>query len=146
MKTIGSGNGILALRKEMDRIFDRIWDRDWTDLTQLGDNWLPALDVVENPTELVVTVDVPGLEAKDVHVTVRENLLIIRGEKRTESERKDEKTYRLERQYGAFTRHIALPVAVDSTKVAAKVHNGVLTINMPKTPAAKGQEVPVLAS
>ena len=146
MKQIGSANGILTLRKEMDRLFDRIWDRDWTELPLLADNYLPALDVIENDQNVLVKVDVPGMEAKDVHVTVRENLLLIRGEKRSETEKKDEKFYRVERSFGAFTRHVALPVAVDAAKVNAVVQNGVLTITLPKTAAAKGLEVPVLPS
>ncbi len=146
MKQLASGNGILALRKEMDRLFDRLWDRDWMDVAQLAEGWLPPLDVIENDQNIIVTVDVPGMEAKDVHVTVRENLLILRGEKRAESERKDEKSYRMERSFGSFTRHVALPVPVDATKVNATVHNGVLKVTLPKTAAAKGMEVPVLAS
>lgn len=146
MKQITSGNGILALRKEMDRLFDRLWDRDWTDVAQLAEGWLPPLDVIEDEQNLIVTIDVPGMEAKDVHVTVRENLLILRGEKRTETERKNEKAYRMERSFGAFTRHVALPVPVDAAKVNATVHNGVLKVTLPKTAAAKGMEVPVLAS
>jgi HSP20 family protein len=146
MKQLTSGTGILALRKEMDRLFDRLWDRDWTDVAQLAEGWLPPLDVIETDQNVIVSVEVPGMEAKDVHVTVRENLLILRGEKRTEGERKDEKTYRMERSFGSFTRHVALPVAVDASKVNATVHAGVLKVTLPKTPAAKGMEVPVLAS
>lgn len=143
MKPLVPGTSMLALRKEMDRLFDRIWDRDWFDTAQMVEGYAPPLDMVETDQDIVVTVDVPGMEAKDIHVTVRENLLILRGEKRTEKERKDEKTYRLERTYGAFTRHIALPVPVDAKQVNAAVHNGVLKVTLPKTPAAKGMEVPV---
>jgi HSP20 family protein len=146
MKQLTSGNGILALRKEMDRLFDRVWDRDWMDVAQLAEGWLPPLDVVETDQNLIVSIDIPGLEAKDVHVTVRENLLILRGEKHTDTELKDEKTYRTERSFGSFTRHVALPVPVDATKVNATVHNGVLKVTLPKTAAAKGLEVPVLTA
>jgi len=136
---------MLALRKEMDRLFDRIWDRDWFETGQMVEGYAPPLDMVETDADIEVTVDVPGMEAKDIHVTVRDNLLILRGEKRTEKERKDEKSYRMERTFGAFTRHIALPVPVDAAKVNASVHNGVLKVTLPKTAAAKGMEVPVLA-
>lgn len=146
MKPIVPGTGMLTLRKEMDRLFDRIWDRDWFDAGQMIEGYAPAMDMVETDQDIVVTVDVPGMEAKDIHVTVRENLLILRGEKRIEKERKDEKTYRLERTFGAFTRHIALPVPVDAKVVNAAVHNGVLKVTLPKTAAAKGMEVPVQVS
>lgn len=146
MKPLVPGTGMLTLRKEMDRFFDRVWDRDWFDPVQMIEGYAPPLDMVETDQDIMVTVDVPGMEAKDIHVTVRDNLLILRGEKRTEKERKDEKAYRMERTFGAFTRHIALPVPVDATKVNAAVHQGVLKVTLPKTAAAKGQEVPVLAS
>jgi len=145
MKPLAPPNGMLALRKEMDRLFDRIWDRDWFETGQMVEGYAPPLDMVETDADIEVMVDVPGMEAKDIHVTVRDNLLILRGEKRTEKERKDEKSYRMERTFGAFTRHIALPVPVDAAKVNASVHNGVLKVTLPKTAAAKGMEVPVLA-
>jgi len=145
MKALTPGNGMLTLRKEMDRLFDRIWDRDWFELPQFTEGVLPPLDLVETDQNLVLTIDVPGMDVKDIHVTVRENLLIIRGEKKTELEKKNEKQYRMERTFGSFTRHIPLPIAVDATKVNASVHNGVLKVSLRKTAAAKGTEVPVLA-
>ena len=144
MKALTPGNGLMTLRKEMDRVFDRLWDRDWFELPQL-EGWSPPLDVMETEQNVLVLVDVPGMDVKDIHVTVKENLLIIRGEKRTELEKKNEKQYRMERVFGSFTRHIPLPVAVDANKVNASVHNGVLKVTLPKTAAAKGTEVPVLA-
>jgi HSP20 family protein len=144
MKALTPGNGLMTLRKEMDRVFDRLWDRDWFELPQL-EGWSPPLDVMETEQNVLVLVDVPGMDVKDIHVTVKENLLIIRGEKRTELEKKNEKQYRMERVFGSFTRHIPLPVAVDANKVNASVHNGVLKVTLPKTAAAKGTEVPILA-
>ena len=144
MKALTPGNGLMTLRKEMDRVFDRLWDRDWFELPQL-EGWSPPLDVMETDQYVLVLVDVPGMDVKDIHVTVKENLLIIRGEKRTELEKKNEKQYRMERVFGSFTRHIPLPVAVDANKVNASVHNGVLKVTLPKTAAAKGTEVPILA-
>ena len=146
MKAFAPVNGMQTLRKEMDRWFDRLWERDPFEATQLAEGWLPPLDVVETDQFVVVTADVPGMEAKDVHVVVRDNLLILRGEKLVDAEKKDEKHYRMERMFGSFTRHIALPVAVDASQVKATVRNGVLKVMLPKTPAAKGLEVPVLAS
>jgi HSP20 family protein len=145
MKALTPGNGLMTLRTEMDRLFDRLWDRDWFQLPQLAEGWVPPLDLIENDQYVMVMLDVPGMDVKDIHVTVRENLLIIRGEKKTELEKKNEKTYRLERTFGSFTRHIPLPVAVDASRVNASVHNGVLKVTLPKTAAAKGTEVPVLA-
>lgn len=149
MKALTPGNGLMTLRKEMDRLFDRLWDRDWLELPQLTEGWFPPLDLIETDQNVVLTMDVPGMDVKDIHVTVRENLLIIRGEKKTEFEKKDfekktEKQYRMERTFGSFTRHIPLPIAVDATKVNASVHNGVLKVTLPKTAAAKGTEIPVL--
>ena len=145
MKALTPGNGLMTLRNEMDRVFDRLWDRDWFQLPQFAEGWVPPLDVVETDLNVLILVDVPGMEVNDIHVTVKENLLIIRGEKKTELEKKNEKQYRMERTFGSFTRNVALPIAVDATKVNASVHNGVLKVTLPKTAAAKGTEVPVLA-
>jgi HSP20 family protein len=85
------------------------------------------------------------MDSKDIQISLQENLLTIKGEKRQEKEEKDERHHRVERSYGAFTRAVRLPVAVDAGKVNAAYKNGVLTITLPKTPAAKGTVIPVKA-
>jgi HSP20 family protein len=114
------------------------------ELTSIGE-WAPSLDLSETKDALVVKADVPGMELKDIQVSLQEQMLTIKGEKKQEKEEKDEEFHRVERSYGAFTRALRLPVPVDTSKVAASFKNGVLTVTLPKTPAAKGTAIPVKA-
>ena len=85
------------------------------------------------------------VESKDIAIALQEQLLTIKGEKKQEKEEKDERHHRMERSYGAFTRSIRLPVGVDGSKVTAVFKNGLLTVTLPKTAAAKGTTIPIKA-
>ncbi|HTK31273.1 MAG TPA: Hsp20/alpha crystallin family protein [Candidatus Saccharimonadaceae bacterium] len=145
MKTLAPANSLMTLRNEMDRLFDRIWDGDANKVSAQGD-WLPALDLRETKEGFFVMLDVPGIEPRDIHVTLREGLLIIRGERKNEIEEKEETFYRTERQYGIFSRAVRLPSAVDGSKVAASFKNGVLTVMVPKSAESKDRDIPVHVS
>ncbi len=138
MPWTGMGN----LKSEMDRLFDRLSEMKWDDLPALGD-WRPSMDISETKDSLVAKVEVPGMEQKDIQISLQEDLLTIKGEKKQEKEEKDERYHRVERSYGAFVRSIRLPVAVDASKVMATFKNGLLTVTLPKTPAAKGTLIPI---
>jgi HSP20 family protein len=133
-----------GMKSEMDRLFDRLAELRWNELPALGD-WAPSMDVSETKDSLVCKVEVPGMEQKDIQISLQESLLTIKGEKKQEKEEKEEHYHRIERSYGAFTRSLRLPVAVDAGKVTATVKHGVLTVTLPKTPAAKGTTIPVKA-
>ncbi|MFI5324671.1 MAG: Hsp20/alpha crystallin family protein [Candidatus Rokuibacteriota bacterium] len=138
MPWTGFGN----LKQDMDRLFDRLVASKWDDFPTLGD-WAPSMDISETKDSLVVKVEVPGMDQKDIRIALQENLLTITGEKKQEKEEKDERYHRVERCYGAFTRGVRLPVAVDGGRVAATFRNGLLTVTLPKTPAAKGTTIPI---
>jgi HSP20 family protein len=138
-------NGLSTLRKEMDRLFDRIWEGGLPEVTTPLGEWTPALDIGETDDAVVVKAEVPGIDPKEIKVTMVNQLLTISGEKKYEHEEKDEKFYRMERSTGSFARTLNVPVPVDSTKVMATFKNGLLTITMPKTAAAKGTTIPVKA-
>jgi len=103
------------------------------------------MDISETKDSLVAKVEVPGLEPKDIQISLQENLLTIKGEKSQEKEEKDEHYHRVERAYGVFTRSVRLPMAVDASKVTASFKNGLLTVILPKTPSARGTTIPVKA-
>jgi HSP20 family protein len=96
------------------------------------------MDVSETKDAMMVKMEVPGMEPKDIQISLQEQLLTVKGEKHQEKEEKEERYYRMERSYGAFTRSVRLPVAADGSKVTATFKNGLLTVMLPKTPAAKG--------
>ena len=144
MRGLMPWTGTGGLKSEVDRLFHRLADLKWTDFQAL-DDWAPSADVSETKDSLVCKVELPGMGQKDIQISLQENLLTIKGEKRQEQEEKDEHYHRVERSYGAFTRSLRLPVAVDASKVTATVKNGVLTVTLPKTPAAKGTTIPIKA-
>lgn len=129
-------------KQEMDRLLVRLAEMKWDDLPALGD-WAPSMDISETKDSLIAKVEAPGMEQKDIQISLQENLLTIKGEKKQEKEEKEERYHRVERAYGPFTRTVRLPVAVDASKVSATFKNGLLTVTLPKTPAAKGTMIPI---
>ncbi|HET7903413.1 MAG TPA: Hsp20/alpha crystallin family protein [Candidatus Eisenbacteria bacterium] len=142
MRALVPATGMTALKKEMDRIFDRIWETDLPTPAAFGE-WTPVIDVLEGKDELVVKVEVPGIEPKEISLTLAEQVLTINGEKKYEKEEKDEKFYRMERAMGAFSRSVRLPIPVDINKVAAVFKNGLLTVTLPKSKEVKGTAIPI---
>lgn len=95
--------GMSNLRRDLERLFERFGDFKMEEFSALGD-WVPTLDVSETKEALVVKAEVPGLDPKDIQISLQEQLLTIKGEKKQEQEEKDEQYHRVERSYGAFTR------------------------------------------
>lgn len=148
---------IFALQNEIDRLFDefsrgfgygfplprlsrRIMDVESRRgmeraLAPLG-GLVPSIDIAENDKELTVTADLPGVTENDVDVTLSDDILTIKGEKKAEREEKDKNYYMSERTFGSFERSFRLPESVDQSKVAAKFENGVLTVRIPKRAGA----------
>lgn len=109
----------------------------------LASAWLPPVDIAETDTEMRVVCEVPGLTRDDIELTITNNVLTLSGEKRTEAEDKGTTWHRVERHYGKFTRSFTLPRDVDSTKVQAKYHDGLLEIVLPKSAAAIPQKIQI---
>ena len=108
--------------------------------------WMPAVDVAERDGAIVVRAEVPGMKAEDIEVSVHDNTLTLRGEKKEDFQEQDKTTYRTERRYGAFHREILLSGDMDADKVHATCHDGVLTITLPKVAAAKSRKIEVKAT
>jgi HSP20 family protein len=145
MRALAPWRGMDALRQEMERVFDRFFEPRWDEFEAAG-AWAPKLDFSETKDAFMVKAEIPGVEQKDLSVSLQDQMLTIRGEKHKEKEEKDEKYHRLERSWGGFTRTIALPAGVDTEKLNATFKDGVLTVKLPKSPAAKGTAIPVKAA
>jgi HSP20 family protein len=126
----------------MERVFDRFLEPRWEELEAI-DAWAPKVDFSETKDAFMVKAEIPGVEQKDVSVSLENQMLTIKGEKHKEKEEKDEKHHRVERSWGAFLRTLALPSGVDTEKVNATFKDGVLMIKLPKTAEAKGTTIPV---
>lgn len=130
------------LRRDLDRVFDTFWTgSDGNAPTPRS--WSPAVDISETPDAYLVTAEVPGVEKENVHVTVLENRLFIKGEKHQESREEKENTHRTERVYGAFSRSFDLPRAVDAEKISASYKDGILRIAVPKAEDAKPKQIEI---
>lgn len=143
---LGELSPLLSLRGEMDRLFDNFFREpfgslDWSPWG--SDKWSPAVDVAENDKELTVRAELPGIDPKDLDVTVTGNQLILSGEKKELEEHEGKDFHHTETRYGAFRRVVPLPEGVDTENVDAQYANGVLTLHLQKTAPAAGKRIEV---
>jgi HSP20 family protein len=105
--------------------------------------WQPAVDVFEDKDSVRIVAELPGVKPEDVKLSLENNVLIIRGEKKQEAEERTERVHRYERSYGSFERAFVLPSTVDGDKVSAEYGDGVLRVTVPKAEKARPREIPV---
>lgn len=127
---------ILALRNEMDRLFDSFFREpfgamDWP-FGGMG-KWAPPLDVAEDETEVTVRAELPGIDPKEMEVSVVGNELVLSGEKKETTEHDGKGVHHTETRYGSFRRTVPLPEGIDTENVDAQYANGVLTLHLKKT-------------
>lgn len=133
--------GFDSLRRRMDSLFDDFQRGESPDLFQ--SNWMPSVDISENADSLTIHAEVPGMSKKDVKISIQDNILTISGQKKLEREKKEQNYHLVERTQGEFTRSFTLPSRVDSNNVKAEIKDGVLEIELPKTPEAKAREIEI---
>jgi HSP20 family protein len=107
--------------------------------------WLPPVDVFEDKEGIKLTAELPGVKAEDVKISLENQTLTLRGEKKQIAEETVEKVHRYERSYGSFERTFTLPSTVDSEKIQATFEDGILTVTLPKVEKAKPREIPVVS-
>ncbi len=103
----------------------------------------PAFDVSETEKEVIVRVEVPGMDKKDITINLTDDILTVKGEKKHEKEHGDENYHSVERRFGAFSRTMRIPVDVEVGKVDATYKDGVLKITLPKSERVKPKEIPI---
>jgi len=131
---------VLSLQREMNRLFDTFWNRFERSAGLIdGGMAAPRADVVETDKAIEVSLELPGLDEKDVEVSVTEDVLTVRGEKKAERKEERKGYYLSERSYGAFYRAVPLPPGVATDKAEATFRKGVLTVTLPKTPEAQSK-------
>ncbi|NBB89682.1 MAG: Hsp20 family protein [Spirochaetes bacterium] len=128
------------LRNEINRIFDDDWfgGRGLLDRT-----FAPSMDIEDSGDEVLVTAELPGIDIKDVDVSVSGNVLTVKGEKKDEHEDRDGGYYHRERWSGSFQRSVTLPDAVDAENVKAEMKSGILRITFPKREEVKPKQISV---
>lgn len=133
-------NLMSQLHRELDRLHSGAFDAPET---ETATDWVPAVDVKEEDARWLVHADVPGVDPKDIEVTMEAGALTIRGKRQSERRDQSEGWTRVERLNGSFYRRFTLPDTADSAGIVAKTHNGVLEIVIPKQPKVLPKRIPV---
>ena len=133
-----------TLRDRMDRLFNETFGRGWGGEEGLSTSvWTPPVDVFETPESIVLKADLPDVNKDEVDVSIENNTLTLKGERKLEKETKEKNFYRMERSYGTFSRSFTLPPNVAADRVEASFENGVLTLTLPKREESKPKQIKV---
>jgi len=134
---------LTRMQEEMNRFFDDFFGEQRRGLAEGA--WLPAVDVSETESELVVRAELPGMSHEDIEINVQDNVLTLKGEKKQEKKEEKENFHRLERSYGSFSRSFSLPAGVKPDDIKATFKDGVLQVTMPKAEEAKAKKIAITA-
>ena len=139
----GEEHPIAGLREEMNRLFDSFWQGDFLPESLSLGRGFPNVEVSETDADIVVRADLPGMEAKDVDVSLSGDVLTIKGERKEEKEEKEKAYHYKEMRYGSFSRSVRLPATVDVEKISAECKKGVLRITLGKSEVAKSKKIAI---
>lgn len=130
---------------EVGRLYeDRLFGRSDSDGSKVvTSHWSPAVDIREESDSFVLHADVPGVDPKDIDISMEEGVLIIKGERARQSDEEKNGYKRVERVRGSFYRRFSLPETADAERITAKSDNGVLTVTIPKQEKAQPRRIPV---
>jgi len=131
---------VVTLQNRVNSLFREMNEGD-SPLTTAS--FVPAVDIYEDNSKVVLKLEVPGIEEKDLDVRVENNTLTVKGERKFEKEEKEENFHRIERRYGSFYRAFTLPSTVDAEHINAAYNNGVLRIELSKKPEAQPKQIKV---
>ena len=131
---------VVALQNRVNNLFREMNEGD-SPLTTAS--FVPAVDIYEDPKKVVLKLEVPGIDEKDLDVRVENNTLTVKGERKFEKEEKEENFHRIERRYGSFFRSFTLPTTVDSEHINASYTNGILKLELNKKPEAQPKQIKV---
>ena len=137
--------GLTSLQDQLNRLFEDNFIRDRSGHADLA-TWAPPVDIYETQNELVLKIDLPDVQDKDIDVRVENNMLTIRGERKFEKDVDEDNYLRVERAYGSFMRSFSLPNSVTSENIRAEYRNGVLSLHMAKREESKPKQVKISVS
>jgi HSP20 family protein len=105
--------------------------------------WMPAIELTESEGEFLLTAEIPGMAKEDVAISIEDNVLTLRGEKKYEHEEERDRMYIREREYGVFERSFALPRNISAEQIKAEYHDGVVKVHIPKGPETQGRKIEI---
>ena len=126
------------LTADFDRLFNTLFDR-----SQAAQRWVPPMDLVEHDDHFLLRADLPGLGQDDVNIELNDGSLTVSGERKAEHSQRERGFYRLERQFGTFSRMLTLPDGIDGEQIKASFDNGVLQVMIPKPEQRKPRRIPI---
>lgn len=132
---------LVTLSDRLNRMFEGTFPSEKD--TELTGSWMPAVDIYESEQTIEIKADLPGMTEKDVDVTVENNTLTIKGERKFAWEDKQDNCHRIERRYGSFYRSFHLPNTVDVTKISADFKDGILNLTLPKREETKPKKIAI---
>lgn len=134
------------LRREVDRMWEDFFGPRGWGLRPWEGEWAPAIDVSETADKVEIKAEVPGIDPKEINITLTGDVLTIKGEKKSEREETKESYHLVERSYGSFSRSLTLPAAVEVDKIDARYEKGVLTVTCPKKEEVKPKAIEIKAA
>lgn len=130
------------VQRDISKVFDDMWRRPVQGRRSKGP-WYPEVDIEEQSDAFVVSMDVPGMDREELKVTMENNTLVIRGERKQQRSEEKQDMHITERQYGSFQRAFRLPQGVDGSKIRAGYRDGVLEVTLPKAEETKLREISI---
>ena len=131
--------GLDLFRRDITKIFDDFFSLKPTDLFE--NQWIPTLDMEEDDKTIHIKAEIPGIDEKDLKVTIEDNVLTLSGEKKEEKTEENKKYHYSERRFGSFSRSISLPEGIKSDKVKASFKKGILKIHIPKDESRESKKI-----
>jgi HSP20 family protein len=141
--TLLARRDVFTLQDRINRIFQESFNPRGSDEALTTSNFAPPVDVYEDEHNITLKIEVPGIDEKDINVSIENNTLTVRGERGFEKDEKEENFQRIERMFGTFTRSFTMPNTVDPEQVSAHYEKGVLKIRLSKRAEAKPKQIKV---
>lgn len=131
------------LQEEVNRLFSSNLSRSYGDEGIARGSWNPSVDIYENKDQIVLEAELPGMNREDFDVSIENNVITVRGERRFEKKDESDSYHRVERSYGSFTRSFTLPQTVSADTTSAEYKNGVLRVTLPKREEVKARRIEI---
>lgn len=133
---------IMSLQHQLDRLFGETLERGTRGEIDFG-SWMPPVDLREESDKLVLEMELPGLKKDDIEISLENNVLTVKGERKFEKEEKKDNYHKIERSYGKFSRSFSLPTTVKADAIDASLKDGVLTLSLPYAEEAKPKKISI---
>ncbi|MDI6816623.1 MAG: Hsp20/alpha crystallin family protein [Actinomycetota bacterium] len=133
------------VQDDLSSMFERAFGSERRERLMLS-HWMPDVDIYEKENKIYIRMDIPEIEPEDIDISIVDNTMKIKGERKMTEEVKEENYYRMERRYGSFERMIELPVSVKMDAIEATYKNGVLHVELPKAEEVKAKEIKIKAA